>query len=512
MITNPIITGFSPDPSILRVNDDYYIANSTFEWFPGVRLYHSRDLANWKEIKPPLRRRSQLNMAGDPNSGGIWAPDISYRDGIFYLLYTDVKSKIGLWYNTPNYVVWTDDINGEWSEPVYLNSTGFDPSFFHDTDGRTWLVNMRNGFRGILIQEFDVEAKSLVGPVRNIYTGTTAGYTEGPHIYRRGDYYYLMAAEGGTGFGHQITIARAISLFGPYETMPNNPLLTSNNNATLALQKAGHGDLVETKAGEWFMPFLCSRPVPGHMKCVLGRETGLVKIMWTDDNWPALAKGGNYPELTVTEPEGLTADTASHMDAKHAFFDGFDSATLDFGWKSLRIPAEENITLTERPGFLGITGRESIFSLHRVSLLARKQEAFNMRIETAMDFNPDLPEHFAGLAYIYDNAHFYLFGKTRADSGETILVLYGCDAQKTTKLFETKLFETNHSGTTTDGAKKSTSGTIRLALRTDSRKAVFFLGERRRSVAGRKPRMRRVYPFRRIRSRLYGRPFRALLP
>jgi xylan 1,4-beta-xylosidase len=169
MITNPILRGFSPDPSIVRVEDDYYIATSTFQWWPGVHMFHSTDLKNWEQLPSPLNRPSQLNMLGNPDSGGIWAPCLSFSDGIFYLVYTDVKTKKGRYYNNHNYVVTATDIGGPWSEPVYLNSTGFDPSLFHDTDGKHYLINMRNGFKGILLQEYDIKEKKLTGAVSNIF-------------------------------------------------------------------------------------------------------------------------------------------------------------------------------------------------------------------------------------------------------------------------------------------------------------------------------------------------------
>lgn len=197
MIQNPILKGFCPDPSIIRVGEDYYIATSTFEWWPGVKLFHSRDLKNWEQIPSPLRRNSQLNMAGDPTSGGVWAPCLSYDGEYFYLVYTDVKTKKGRYYNTHNYMVYTDDIYGEWSEPLYLNSIGFDPSLFHDRDGRKYLVNMVNGFKGVLVQkllrtegEEETEVPfarkkpgwKLFGERKKVYNGSGIGCTEGPHI------------------------------------------------------------------------------------------------------------------------------------------------------------------------------------------------------------------------------------------------------------------------------------------------------------------------------------------
>src|SRR5690606_34497577 len=228
---NPILPGFHPDPSILRVEDDYYIAVSTFEWYPGVQIYHSKDLINWRLIGQPLTRSSQLNLIGNIDSGGVWAPCLSYSDGLFYLVYTDVKTRIGAFKDCHNYLVTSESIEGPWSEPIYLNSSGFDPSFFHDDDGRKWLVNMiwdfrkgHNSFAGIALQEYSPEEKKLVGPIRNIFTGSELGFTEAPHLYKRNGYYYLMTAEGGTWYTHAVTVARAKSLFGPYEIDPTNPI------------------------------------------------------------------------------------------------------------------------------------------------------------------------------------------------------------------------------------------------------------------------------------------------
>src|SRR5215471_3215085 len=213
-IHNPILRGFNPDPSIVRVGDDYYIATSTFEWYPGVQIHHSRDLANWRLLTRPLRRASQLNLLGDPDSGGAWAPCLSYADGLFYLIYTDVKrygrttvagaSGASL-RDFHNYLVTSSTIDGDWSDPVYLNSSGFDPSLFHDDDGRKYLLNMlwdqrpnQNRFAGIVLQEYSVTEQRLIGSRELIFKGTSLGLTEAPHLYRRNGYYYLLTAEGGT--------------------------------------------------------------------------------------------------------------------------------------------------------------------------------------------------------------------------------------------------------------------------------------------------------------------------
>ena len=251
MIQNPILPGFCPDPSIIRVGEDYYIANSSFEWWPGVKIYHSKDLKHYEQLPSPLNRMSQLNMVGEGDSCGVWAPDISWDGEYFWLIYTDVKTRTGGLFNTHNYLVKSKDIRGGWSEPVYLNSSGFDPSVFHDTDGKMYIVNMINNFKGILVQEYDPVQECLVGEAKNVFPGTGRNYTEGPHIYHIGEYYYLLMAEGGTSYEHMATMARARSIWGPYEEDTGNPVLTSDVENPEELQKCGHADLVCTQNGEW---------------------------------------------------------------------------------------------------------------------------------------------------------------------------------------------------------------------------------------------------------------------
>ena len=209
-IHNPVLRGFNPDPSMLRVGEDYYIATSTFEWFPGVQIHHSLDLVNWRLLTRPLDRVSQLNMAGHHASCGIWAPNLTWDSGTFYLVYTDVKTNdVGI-KDTHNYVVTAPDIEGPWSEPTYLHSHGFDPSLYHE-DERHWVLCMetdyrkgRSRFAGILIQEYIPDEHRLVGPVTKIFRGTNLGLTEGPNLYKKDDWYYLLVAEGGTSYGTRL--------------------------------------------------------------------------------------------------------------------------------------------------------------------------------------------------------------------------------------------------------------------------------------------------------------------
>ncbi|WP_153463349.1 glycoside hydrolase family 43 protein [Sediminibacillus terrae] len=402
-ITNPILPGFHPDPSILRVGNDYYIAVSTFEWFPGVQIYHSRDLLHWELLTHPLTRSSQIQLTGNANSGGVWAPCLSYSDGVFYLLFTDVKSRKGAFKDTHNYLVTAEKITGPWSDPIFLNSSGFDPSMFHDEDGKKWMLNMiwdhrkgKNSFAGIALQQFSTKENKLVGPVRNIFSGTELGATEAPHLYKKDGYYHLMMAEGGTSYDHAVTMARAASITGPYLPDPDNPILTSDKSKSDELQKAGHGSLVETQNGEWYLAHLCARPVGDH-KCILGRETGLQKCYWTKDGWLRVESGPN-PQWQVQGPALKKAPV--EVESKH---DDFREKELKRYWNALRQPFSENwISLTEREGYLRLKGGESLNSLHRQSLIARRLESFHAIVETAVDFRPETFQQMAGLIVYYD--------------------------------------------------------------------------------------------------------------
>ncbi|TCL62557.1 xylan 1,4-beta-xylosidase [Hydrogenispora ethanolica] len=430
-INNPILRGFNPDPSIIRVGEDYYIATSTFEWFPGVQIHHSRDLVHWKLIAHPLNRTSQLNMIGNPASGGVWAPCLSWDGGLFYLIYTDVKTLYTPAKDTHNYLVTSRDIAGEWSDPVYLNSSGFDPSLFHDDDGRKWLVNMvtdhrrgKNRFGGILLQEYSVESQRLIGPVYNIFHGTALGSTEGPHLYKRNGYYYLITAEGGTSLGHAVTMARSTSITGPYEVDPENPVLTSREDPAWPLQKAGHADLVETQTGEWYMVHLCGRPIPSMGRYPLGRETAIQKMVWTPDHWLRLQSGGKKPQLQVPAP-GLP----EFLHPSETVRDDFDTPELNIHFQTLRIPFTEDIgSLTERPGYLRLKGRESLSSRHRQSLVARRQQAFSYTSSTCVEFEPENYKQMAGLICLYDHENFYYLLISRdSEKGGKYLTIWSCD-------------------------------------------------------------------------------------
>jgi xylan 1,4-beta-xylosidase len=409
-ITNPILRGFNPDPSIIRVGDDYYIATSTFEWFPGVQIHHSKDLVNWELVAHPLNRVSQLDMIGNPISGGIWAPCLSYDNGTYYLIYTDVKVHSSGYRDTHNYMVTTKDIISDWSEAVYLNSTGFDPSLFHDDDGRKWLINMitdhrkgKNSFGGIVIQEYYDKEKCLIGPIMNILPTQKNRIVEGPHIYKRNGYYYLILAVGGTGLKHAVEMARSKLLVGSYESDPQIQILTSKYDATLTLQKAGHADLVQTQDGEWYLVHLASRPIPSVGRCTLGRETCIQKVEWASDGWLRLENGGIAPKVKVPAPE-LPECRFIPTPVR----DDFNSNKLSIHFQSLRVPLDEDsMSLRERPGFLRLKGGESLFSFHHQTLVARRQQAFSFTSETCIEFEPENFNQMAGLICLYDTMNYY---------------------------------------------------------------------------------------------------------
>lgn len=416
MIVNPVLPGFHPDPSICRAKGEYYIATSTFQWWPAVRLHQSKDLVHWSPHGYALDRLSQIDLLGNEDCSGVWAPCLSYADGQFYLVYANVRSWTGAYKDVRNYLVTAPAIDGPWSEPVFLNGTGFDASLFHDEDGTKWLLNMEWDFRagkhpfaGIVVQQYDTETKRLVGPVRKIFSGTHHRLVEGPHLYKYGGYYVLLTAEGGTGWDHVQTVARSKDLFGPYEVMPRNPLITSKDDVTLPLQRAGHGSLVETEAGQWYLAHLCGRPVMPQRRCILGRETALQAITWDQEGWPRLLTGGSAPAIQVPAPD--LPPFPWPADAKRVdFFDDFDGEKLHPEFNTLRGPASEDwLTQRKRPGHLRMVGRESLYSKHHQSLVARRIPALELGVSTAVDFEPDHFQQMAGLIFYYDcSNHHYL--------------------------------------------------------------------------------------------------------
>ncbi len=435
-VFNPILPGFHADPSICMADGEYYIANSTFEWYPGVELSRSKDLVHWTAVPSPLSEKRLLDMNGEKFSCGIWAPCLSYSDGLFWLIYTNVRNwDFGTCKDTPNFLTTAPSIEGPWSDPVFLNASGFDASMFHDDDGRHWYINMEWDYReqgprqfsGIVMREYDPKTKSLVGERKKIFTGTDIGLVEGPHLYKRNGWYYIAAAEGGTSYEHAISVGRSRNIEGPYEVHPCNPLISSYNHPELRLQKAGHGSWCRSVDGSrTYLVYLCGRPLPHSKDCVLGRETGLAEIVWRDD-WPYVVQPDgtlqNVPPAFVDVPRPADASPQSFPGQGHVHYTFNDkSFLLDF--KTLRTPAgEERCSITERPGWLRIKGGQSPWSFYEQGILARRQESFVFTAETKMEFEPDYFQQYAGLVYRYDEETQYLLQVTYHEQKGKVLQL-----------------------------------------------------------------------------------------
>ncbi|GIJ80289.1 xylan 1,4-beta-xylosidase [Micromonospora phaseoli] len=432
-IRNPVLTGFHPDPSILRVDDDYYLATSTFEWYPGVRVHHSKDLVHWQALGGIVTERRLLDLRGCGDSNGIWAPDLTYHDGLFHLVYSDVASFASGYWDAQNFLTTAPAITGPWSDPVRLHSHGFDAALFHDDDGTTWLLAMsadwrpgRDRFGGIEIQQYDRARGQLVGKPRIIFTGTEVGLTEGPHIYRHDGWYWLVTAEGGTSWEHQVTVARSRDLFGPYEVDPAGPLLTSVGRPDLTLQKAGHGSLVRTPQGDWYLAHLVGRPYTPLGNCVLGRETALQKVDWSPGGWPTIP--GGVPADEIAAP-----DLPAHPWPDEPATDDFDAPELATWWSTLRRPATDDwIDLRSRPSHLRVHGGQSPVGLQTPSLVARRVGATRCSLETVVEFEPGDHRHLAGITGYYNTQNWHYLYLTRADDERVVLELLSCDSGRRT--------------------------------------------------------------------------------
>jgi xylan 1,4-beta-xylosidase len=425
--SNPVIPGFHPDPSVCRVGGDYYLVTSSFEFFPGVPLFHSRDLVHWRQLGHCLTRKSQLDLTGAPNSGGIYAPTIRAHEGRFYVTTTNV-SGMG------NFFVRTDSIEGEWSEPVPVDRKGYDPSLFFDDDGRVYFTSAGGEKPGIWQCEIDVSTGRILSDARLLWMGTGGAYPEGPHLYRIGGVYYLLISEGGTEHGHMVTIARGSSPFGPFEPCPFNPILT-HRSLDLPVKAVGHADLVQAHDGSWWMVCLGIRPVPYPWRHHLGRETFLAPVEWGADGWPRVgaltsmsspASGHPWPWAGgggIISQEMEAGNLPEHPWPADPSRDHFDAPLLSPVWCHVRNPDEGAFSLAERPGWLRLTGsRVSLDDAGSPACVCRRQEHFNCRAETLLDFSPASDGEEAGLA-VYLNEKFHYEAAVTRISGKRRVIL-----------------------------------------------------------------------------------------
>lgn len=430
-VQNPILPGFNPDPSLVRAGDDYYIATSTFEWFPGVCIHHSKDLVNWEIASYVLTEETAFDIRGIDSACGIWAPNLTYDNGTFYLLYTIVYTNRHRYKDTHNFMVTARDVKGPWSKPALLNKTGFDPSLFHDVDGRKWLVNMMIDYRldhkrfgGVLVQEFDAETKKLTGPVYNVFKGSEIGTTEGPNIFYHGGYYYLVMAEGGTEFKHCTTMCRAEKVTGPYEPCPYNPILTSFGKEDVRLKRAGHSQIILGRDGNWYMAHLCSRTLDDCS--ILGRETAIQNMKLTEDGWFVLSAndtGSPEDEFQVPEDVEVLPKKSGRVDFSDTDVSNGkpgverQNGGIPLDYMTLRQSAE-SLGIRVEDGKLKVRGGNSLCSKYQVAYLARRQQQFNYDFTAKMEFAPRNYAETAGVACYYNYDNYYYCFLSRDDEGE----------------------------------------------------------------------------------------------
>lgn len=460
-IKNPVIPGMAPDPSIIRVGNKYFIATSTFHWTPAIEIFESTDFQNWQIIGHVLNN-DDINLKGTPTPAGVWAPNLSYdeKNNRYWIAYSHMMNMGGREFNADSFAVWADSIHGPWSKPIYLTSIGFDPSLFHDEDGKTYITILEWEYRSnyqapgrIVIAEFDVASSKVVGAWHSLTSGfTTRGAAEAPIIYKKNGFYYLIIAAGGTGYAHGVEIGRSKSIFGPYEAHPSRePILTSSPahlfskgnpdagqfdmyNPDSKIQKSGHGSLVQTANGEWYMAHLMSRPLLNKKLNPLGRETGVQKMHWTEDNWLEMADGTNLAKELVDYPKGIIPGKVVSQDINEYFKNGVFKANF---LSPYRFQNSNWVNAVDRLGYLRIYGGESLFSQMSPSVMATRATSFQYSVETELEFSPDHYSETAGIGLYYDSNNWlyvnlhcseskncFSVGLSQAKLGEKINYLY----------------------------------------------------------------------------------------
>ncbi|MCR5638191.1 MAG: glycoside hydrolase family 43 protein [Lachnospiraceae bacterium] len=339
---NPVVRGFYPDPSVCHANGKYYMVNSTFQYFPGVSLLESEDLVHWKQIGNVLTRKSQVYLEKIYSSGGVFAPTIRYNDGHFYMVTTNATTG-------ENFYVTTDDIHGEWSDPVKVDQGGIDPSLLF-IDGRAYFVSNGeddDGIGGVTQCEIDIKTGKKLSASRNIWKGNGGRFLESPHVYKIGDWFYLMAAEGGTEYGHMITISRSKDIFGPYENCPHNPILTNRNKAPFIIQGVGHGDLIEGPDGNYYIICLGFRQMGTWMAYhQLGREVFLVPVRFDENGWPVVGNDGTMDESYEVPIKGEGNERNVAEEISRSGLDIFSNPE----WLYMRHPHMENYKKASQVG------------------------------------------------------------------------------------------------------------------------------------------------------------------
>lgn len=435
---NPIVAGYHPDPSIVRVADDYYLIHSSFSHFPGIPVFHSRDLVHWTQIGNAIDRPEQLELRGRTVSEGVFAPDISYHDGLFYIINTCIGCR-------GNFVITARNPAGPWSQPAWLDFDGIDPSIYWEGD-RAYIVNngppnetpRYDGHRAIWVQAFDYHAMKMVGRREQIVNGGVditkkPSWIEGPHLFKRGGYYYLIAAEGGTGDNHSEVVFRSQTLFGPFSPYQNNPILSQRGLAPdrpAPVTSAGHAMFVETAQGDWWSVFLATRPY-ARDQYNIGRETFLLPVRWQND-WPVILDAGQPIPLSLPKPAlptqpGMGIPTTGTI----RYSTRFDKK-LEPSWIGIRTPHVPFYRLTAK-GLELIPGSR-IGDVNGVpAFIGQRQMQHRQTTSTTLQFAPAKDGDRAGLAAVQNDQSYLFFGVTRI-AGRTSVALYLRDGTTPEKL------------------------------------------------------------------------------
>ena len=434
LFTNPILAGFYPDPSICRVGNNYYMINSTFSYFPGIPVFHSKDLVNWKLIGHVMDRPEQMDLTGLGVSRGIFAPAIRFNKGIFYVTCTLVDAG-------GNFIVTSASPEGPWSNPVWIPKiNGIDPSMFFDDNGKAYIIYnsvapdnkpLYDGHRTIRMYEFDVENLKVVGEEKVLVNGGVdlskkPVWIEGPHIFKVNDYYYLIAAEGGTGDQHSEVVFRSDNVDGPYVPYEKNPILTQRHldpDRKNPITSTGHADLIQTENGDWLAVFLGCRPysMSGDGFYNTGRETFLAPVKWID-GWPIINPDYEEVQYEYSYPLESEKDLAERpYSGNFEMQDEFDEDQLNINWMFLRTPHEKWYSLEERKGFLSLQLiPETCSEKMNPAFLGHRQQHLNCSATTAIDFKPESENEKAGLLIFQNEEHFYFICKSLENNKEVI--------------------------------------------------------------------------------------------
>jgi alpha-N-arabinofuranosidase len=433
--TNPILAGFYPDPSICRAGDDYYIVNSSFAYYPGLPIFHSKDLVNWRQVGHALDRPEQLPLIGAGVSRGLFAPAISYYKGIFYIVCTLID-------RGGNFVITATNPSGPWSNPVYLKEVnGIDPSlFFDETTDKAYIIynsdppggkTLWNGHRSIRMYEFDYNHKKVKGEEKLIVNGGVDTskhpvWIEGPHIYQINNWYYLMCAEGGTGYNHSEVIFRSKSPEGPFIPWEGNPILTQRHldrNRKNPITTTGHADLVDTKDGQWYAVFLGCRPYEGdHYN--IGRETFMAPVTWTPDGWPVITKGAEEVRYRYPLPTIAKGKVVNNFSGNFTYRDDFKNANLDLRYTFLRTVTEKWHSTKDKNGWLALNLRpQTVSGKDNPSFVGFRQQHHKGSATVKLNFIPGAENEKAGLVIFQNETHFYYLCKSVA-AGKPVVELY----------------------------------------------------------------------------------------